>query len=244
MSRRIKVVAHVHSDWSYDASWPLPRLAAAFSRRGYDAVLMSEHDDGFDPDRWSSYIGACAAASTPSTLLVPGIEYGDADNVVHTPVWGDLPFLGSGIGTGEVLTRARSEGGFAVFAHPWRKQAWLRFDEKWLELLSAVEIWNRKYDGWAPRADAVAVARRSGLAPFVSLDFHQRRQFFPLGLAMEIDGAVTREAVHEALHKGRFEPLAFSTSALRFTEGIPGRALSAMETARRSAARLLRTVRR
>jgi hypothetical protein len=241
--RRIKVAAHVHSEWSYDASWTLPRLAAAFGRRGFDALLMSEHDDGFDPQRWHQYEGACAAASTPATLLVPGIEYADSDNAVHIPVWGDVPFLGSDIGTGALLTRARSEGGFAVFAHPWRRRAWERFDESWLQYLSAVEIWNRKYDGWSARPEAVQLARRHGLDPFVALDFHTRRQFFPLALGVDIEGAVTRDSVQQALHAGRFEPLFMSRSALRFTDGRLARGLAALELGRRQAAGLLRNAR-
>lgn len=31
---RIRVAAHVHSDWSYDGQWSLPKIAAAFGRFG------------------------------------------------------------------------------------------------------------------------------------------------------------------------------------------------------------------
>ena len=48
---RIRAAVHVHSEWSYDGSWPLTRIATAFSRRGYRAVLMAEHDRGFDAHR-------------------------------------------------------------------------------------------------------------------------------------------------------------------------------------------------
>lgn len=230
--RRIRVAAHVHSEWSYDASWTLPRLARAFSRRGYDAVLMAEHDQGFDPQRWQEYAGACAAASTGTTLLIPGIEYSDADNAVHIPVWGDVPFLGTGSGTLRLLERCQGAGGFAVFAHPWRRQAWRRFEEDWLQYLSAVEIWNRKYDGWRPRPEAVALAQRAAIQPFVALDFHQRRQFFPLALGLDIDGPVSRAAVQHALEAGRFEPLFLSRHALEFTGGVAAKALAALDGAR------------
>ena len=85
--REVRVAAHVHSCWSYDADWSLPDIARAFRRRRYDVVLMSEHDRGFDDRRWTDYKRACADASTDDILLIPGIEYEDADNVVHTPVW-------------------------------------------------------------------------------------------------------------------------------------------------------------
>jgi hypothetical protein len=237
---RIKVAAHVHSEWSHDASWSLPDLARSFRRRGFEAVLMSEHDDGFDAERWQSYRRACAAASLPGLALIPGIEYGDCDNAVHVPVWGDLPFLGSGLGTGALLRRARAEGGFTVFAHPWRRDAWRRFDEDWLADLSAVEIWNRKYDGWAPRADAVAFAQRHALAPFASLDFHTRRQFFPLAMTIEIDGSPTRESVYDGLAAGRFTPTFLGAKAMAFTHGIASNALAAIEAARRLSAEKIR----
>jgi hypothetical protein len=204
---------------------------------------MSEHDNGFDHQRWLEYQGACAAASTGSLLLVPGIEYGDPDNIVHIPVWGEVPFLGSGNGTFETLRRSSDAGGFAVLAHPWRRRAWDRFDENWLAHLSGVEIWNRKYDGIAPNRDVVTLARRAGIAPIVSLDFHNRRQFFPLSMSLEIEGALTREAVWAALGVGAFTPMAMSMSALKFTSGLPGRAIAALELGRRHTARLLRNAR-
>jgi predicted metal-dependent phosphoesterase TrpH len=92
---QIRVAAHVHSDWSYDGSWNLADLARAFHRRGYSAVLMAEHDRGFDSGRWAAYRAACAEASARGgAILVPGIEYSDSANDVHIPVWGDIPFLG------------------------------------------------------------------------------------------------------------------------------------------------------
>ena len=84
----VRVAAHVHSSWSYDAEWSLEEIARSFRRRRYDVVLMSEHDRGFNQERWIKYQKACAAESTGDILLIPGIEYEDADNVVHTPVWG------------------------------------------------------------------------------------------------------------------------------------------------------------
>ena len=53
--RAVKAVAHVHSEWSDDASWPLSRIAATFSRRGYHVVLMSEHSRGFTAAKWDDY---------------------------------------------------------------------------------------------------------------------------------------------------------------------------------------------
>jgi predicted metal-dependent phosphoesterase TrpH len=242
---RYRAAAHVHSEWSDDAAWSLPDLAAAFGRRGYDAVLLCEHSRGFDASEWDAYLAACADASTDRVLLVPGIEYNDDDNVVHVPVWGDVPFFGRTPDIGELLAKASAEDGVSVLAHPWRKEAWRRYEPAWTAHLTAVEIWNRKYNGIAPDRRAADLARREGLREFVSLDFHTGRQFFPLAMALDVpDGtALDRAAVHRSLRDGRFEALAFSRSALRFLHGPAARAVAVAERARRTAARVVRRLR-
>jgi predicted metal-dependent phosphoesterase TrpH len=243
--RTVRAAAHVHSEWSDDASWSLPELAAAFGRRGYDVVLLCEHSRGFAPSDWDAYAAACAAASTSDLLLVPGIEYNDADNVVHVPVWGDVPFFGQVPDIAELLPKVAAEDGVAVLAHPWRRAAWRRYDPAWAAHLTAVEVWNRKYDGIAPDRRAVALARREGLREFVALDFHTPRQFFPLAMALRLAGdALDRSAVERALHAGAFEPLLFSRSALRYLRGPALAALEWGELARRTAARAVRRLRR
>jgi predicted metal-dependent phosphoesterase TrpH len=239
--RRVRVAAHVHSEWSYDAAWTLPDVARAFRRRGYDAILMAEHDRGFTPERWVAYQSACEAASSADMVLIPGIEYEDADNVVHIPVWGvDAPFLGAGRETLELLHTAASEGAVAVFAHPWRRAAVLRYRPEWAPLLNAVEVWNRKYDGIAPHREATALAQRELLTPFVSLDFHTSRQFFPLAMSMDVDGAADAGSLVDAIRAGRCRPEILGLSALRFTRGLEGITATALEALRRRAAVRLR----
>ena len=241
----VRVAAHVHSSWSYDAEWSLDQIAGAFRRRRYDVVLMSEHDQGFDQDRWTEYQQACKAASTDDILLMPGIEYGDADNVVHTPVWGDgVPFLGAGQPTLELLRLAQAEGAVAVLAHPWRRNAISRYRPEWAPLLSAVEIWNRKYDGFAPHQQASELADRDGLDPFVSLDFHTRRQFFPLAMSMVLEETPSPVSLVDAIRGGRCQPEFLGVSALRFTRGPEGAALRSLEAVRRTVRGPLRQLQR
>jgi predicted metal-dependent phosphoesterase TrpH len=242
--REVRVAAHVHSCWSYDADWSLPDIARAFRRRRYDVVLMSEHDRGFDDRRWTDYKRACADASTDDILLIPGIEYEDADNVVHTPVWGDhVSFLGAARPTLELLRAARSEDAVAVFAHPWRRDAILRYQPEWAPLLSAVEIWNRRYDGIAPSRKMRDFAEREGLAAFASLDFHTSRQFFPLAMSTSLADRPTASAIVEAVRAGTCRPELLGLSALRFTRGLEGVTLQALETVRRRVRGQLRRVR-
>jgi predicted metal-dependent phosphoesterase TrpH len=241
---RLRVAAHVHSSWSYDAEWSLPEIARAFRRRRYDAVLMAEHDRSFDERRWVEYKRACQEASTDGMTLIPGIEYEDGDNVVHTPVWGDsVPFLGAGRPTLELLRAAAAEGAVAVLAHPWRRNAISRYQPEWAPLLTAVEIWNRKYDGIAPNREIAKLAARHDLNSFVALDFHISRQFFPLSLSVDVDEAATPGSLASAICKGRFRAEFLGISALRFTGGIEGATLRALEAARRGARGALRAFR-
>jgi predicted metal-dependent phosphoesterase TrpH len=232
----VRVAPHVHSDWSYDGHWTLEDLARAFARRGYDAVLMAEHDRTFDAGRWAAYRAACAAAGAHGARLVPGIEYSDADNRVHVPVWGVDEFLGAGRPTAELLAAVRERGGVAVLAHPARRQAWRALSDATLALADGIEVWNRKYDGWAPSAEALELARRTGLRPYVGLDFHTARQFFPLALAAPGESG----SVVDALRDGRLEPTALRLPAARVSRG---RGLAAAQSAER-ARRLLRSAAR
>lgn len=241
--RAMRVAAHVHSNWSDDGSWSLPDIARAFSRRGYDAVMLSEHDRGFTEARWQQYRRACHAISRRGLLLIPGIEYQDGDNVVHIPVWGvDVPFLGENRPTLELLRDPAGLRAVRVFAHPLRRDAIARFDATWTPLLTAVEVWNRRYDGIAPARRVVRLAQKEGLTPFASLDFHTRRQFFPLAMSVTVDGPPSIEAVIDALLAGRGRPIALRAPALVFAEGGAGVLAGALENMRRRAARRARAL--
>ncbi len=245
------MAAHVHSEWSDDASWPLSRIAATFGRCGYNVVLMSEHSRGFSAAKWQEYIEACATASGRRVTLVPGIEYGDTDDVVHIPVWGRLPFFGEAPRIGDLLAQVTEADGTAVWAHPWRRDAWQRLEPSWCQHLRGVEVWNRKYDGIAPNPRSLELSRGEGMPALVALDFHTRRQLFPLSLMLGLDGSsagagghgaatgVTVDRVYSALRAGRFSPRALGLPLERLTAGAPARALRALERTRRTVARLV-----
>ncbi len=241
--KRQRLAAHVHSAWSYDGSWTLDQIAAGFARRGYRAVLMAEHSQTFSQARWEEYRQACAEASRPDLLLVPGIEYADADDVLHLPVWGDVPFFGCEPDPDTLLAAVAETEGFAVLAHPMRRDAWRRVDPAWTARLSGVEFWNRKYDGWAPRSEGLALARSSGAKPFVSLDFHTRRQFFPLAMTMPLDGTqLCVEQVHLALRTGLCRPALWRLPADRFAAGGLGMLSRGAERVRKPAAAVARRI--
>ena len=232
MKKRI-AACHVHSEWSYDAAWTLPDLADEFARRGCDLILMTEHDRGWDADRWSRYQSACEAASNEAIQVVPGIEYSDPTNTIHILVWGAEKFFGEGLETKELLDRVKSSDAIAVFAHPERKNAWQKFDPDWCESLHGVEIWNRKTDGWAASSRGIHIWKSHSLVPFVGLDFHRRNQFFPLRMQVDQSDGESVEHVFEALRLGKTTPLFRGSDASGSLQSGPGIVLPAAERVRR-----------
>lgn len=242
--KSLRVAAHVHSSWSYDGEWGLEQLARAFRWLGYDALLMAEHCRTFDQERWERYQTACSVASSPDMLLVPGIEYEDRDNCVHTVVWGaPVPFLGSARPTLEILQAAREHEAATLMAHPRRRGAMSHFKADWPPLLSGIEIWNRKYDGVAPNCDAQALADEHGFVPFVGLDFHNARQCFPLAMSVQTESAPSTSTLVHAIRGGSCRPELLGVFASRFTRGPEGATVRALEEIRGAVRRPARRLR-
>jgi hypothetical protein len=109
-------------------------------------------------------------------------------------------------------------------------------------LLNAIEIWNRKYDGIAPSRQLRQFAVQQSIDPFVSLDFHTKRQFFPLAMSVTLSKEPSVISIVNAIRDGDFRPEFFGMSALRFTRGIEGTALRSLEKFRRVVRRPLRVL--
>jgi len=230
---RIPALSHVHSEWSYDGSWKLDDLVREFSGRGYRVMLTTEHDRGFTQSRWTDYRAACHQASTENLLIVPGIEYSDPENIIHILTWGDVPFLGENLPTKTVLQGVRKAGGVAVLAHPSRRKAWQRFDPAWSEYLTGIEVWNRKTDGWRPSPDAAALLVLAGCQPFVGVDFHDRKQLFPLAMVLDCPMPLSHEVVMDCLRSRHCEPRAFDIALKSGVRQAMQVSLLPLEAARR-----------
>ena len=209
--RAMHVVLHAHSEWSYDAAWPLKRIAQLFGSLGVRAVLMSEHDTGFDPSRFTEYRAACADASTARCTLIPGIEYSCPDNDVHLLTWGLDTFLAEHRPVSETLQRVREAGGVSVLAHPNRRDVWRRYDPTWTELLSGIEVWNRKSNGIRPCRKALDLVHATGLPATIGCDFHRLRNLYPLTnrIAVEPEQPLEPQLV-SSIARGRLSPCAFA----------------------------------
>lgn len=247
MSRLLRLAPHIHTDGSDDSSWSLSRLVATLRRAGFDGALVCDHDRTMDDDAWLRLQSECHRVGDASGfLLVPGIEYQDAEHVVHLPVFGAAPFYGRSPDIGEVIARARSDGAAPVLAHPARRDAWRRVDPSWARDLAAIEVWNRKYDGLRPHTWALAWAREHRVAMTVALDWHGPRQLFPLALRVPDPTAQNNEErthhVVRILNAGGGSATAFGVDVRRYDGGIVGAGSRRAEQARRWAAPKIRRV--
>lgn len=242
--RSFRVAAHVHSVWSYDGRWELSNLANLFRRLRYRAVLMTEHDRGFSAEKLAAYRSACDECSDQNVLLIPGIEYSDETNTFHILTWGPVPFLGENRPTSEILAGVKAHGGIAVLAHPSRKNAGQHVDPRWMREFAAVEVWNRKSDGWAPSMDGERLCRDHDLLPFVGMDFHTSRHLFPLSLRIGNGIPCAADAILEAIRLGGFSAEFMGMPCTSHSQGVRRRVFSQLEQLRQALAQRLGSRRR
>jgi hypothetical protein len=237
---KIRAAVHLHSTWSYDGRWTLKEVATKLARLRFDALLMTEHDRGFSDDRWAEYREACREVSdTVGVTVIPGLEYSDASGVFHVPTWGSQEFLGEELPADELASRLKGAASMTMLAHPARRDACDALDGRWLELVRGIEVWNRRYDGMAPRRRALALCEaHPGFLPVVGLDLHSGRQLSPLVMEIQLDGARTPGTIVTRLAAGHCRPTAFGVPIERFSHGP---ALTMLERADRGWKSLKRT---
>jgi len=243
----LRVVMHAHSNWSYDGHHSLASIARLYGRLGAHVVMMTEHDTGFDPDRFEEYRLECARATTSDCVIVPGIEYSSPDNDIHILTWGMTGFRGEHRAVDLILEDTRVQGGVAVLAHPVRRRAWEKVDRGWFDLLSGIELWNRKSDGISWGYEALELLRQSGLTAYVGHDFHRHRQLWPLHQSFDIPDrpktSVDAESLLvRAITRGESTPCAFGQSldVARPSPGFPIHPF--LESGRRRISRLLKAL--
>jgi hypothetical protein len=230
----LKAACHIHSEWSYDASWPLPELAKFFSKRGYQVLLMTEHDRGFCQTKLDDFKAACSKASTEEILLIPGIEYSDPTNTIHILTWGDIPFYGEDKETLPLLCHVAKHHGISVLAHPSRKSAWEKYDPTWTPFLNGIELWNRKTDGIRPSPQGVRMLSHHKLNSFLGLDFHSLKQTFPLSLELSLSSSnLEKNIILDAIRNGQYTPKALGLPFHTLNRFPINKVLSVSETFRR-----------
>lgn len=239
MNRSLNVVLHAHSLWSYDGQWDLAKISSFFGNRGVDAVMMTEHDTGFDPARYNEYREACEIASTETCTLIPGIEYSSPDNDIHILTWGIDGFLAEHRPVLETLQRVKDLGGAAIFAHPIRRQAFLKFEDAFVPYLDGIEVWNRKSDGIAPCKEAKEIVRRTKLAATVGVDFHYIRHYWPLTHKVEVAGEDLQTELVKAVREQRLQPMLASRGLLNAKGEVNTPVSDTLELVRKSLKRFI-----
>lgn len=216
----LRAACHVHSTWSYDGSWTINELSQLFKGRGYDVVLLTEHDRGWSEEKRLRHRNECRTVSSDGFLVISGIEYSESTNTNHVLTWGDVPFAGENVPTVDLLRHVKIHEGICVFAHPARKNAWKNFLPEWKDLLDGVEVWNRKSDGWAPSESGIEIANEYGLPGYVGLDFHTRKQLCPITLRIDVDGGLTEENVLLAMQQRCVTGIAFTVTSDTFLRPV------------------------
>jgi len=172
----VRGLLHVHSTFSYDARNGLDELAAWGERRGLDAILLTEHVNGFDEAKMDRYVREVDALAGRRCRLVPGLEFA---------VKGGFHILGCNLRRWSPTTDPagvarfiRDHGGIGILAHP------ARYRGRWpaggtLDELHGIEVWNARYDGrFLPSGHVVAQsmavrATRRTLRFFGGQDLHE-----------------------------------------------------------------------
>lgn len=227
----LRLASHIHTTWSDDGSWDLPRIRRWLKLQRYEGALVCDHDRTMTQSRWDALVDECRRLSDDRFVLIPGVEYQDADHVVHVPVYGAMRFQGRSPDISTLLDSVAADGAAAVIAHPARREAWRRFDPAWTSRLAGIEVWSRKYDGVEPNHWALDTAAIHGLPAYVALDFHGPRQFYPL--SMVVDCPPDERAIVGALARREVRARSLGVDLSRFSDGRLAGATARLEDMRR-----------
>jgi hypothetical protein len=146
-------IYHIHSDFSYDGTNSLEEISQWAGDHGLVFVLLTEHDLGFDQEKFRKYRAECTKNSG-KVLLVPGIEYEVIHDgaVIHVGAIGVSRLLDESLakqGLESLVGAIHQYGGLAVLHHPNNIRKVLT--KKLVDLFDFIEVWNTKFDcGFGP----------------------------------------------------------------------------------------------
>jgi hypothetical protein len=194
----MRVLLHAHTRWSYDGFLTPAELGAKAARRGFGAVLVSDHVDTLDADRYARLVEECRAVR--DVMMLAGLER--SFDGYHVCAFG-LPEWVDGTDVSEWADAVRAAGGLVSCAHPIRYRH--RVPPSILDAADLVEVWNahRRYNGAMapdPRSWTLLTPRHVAIA---SQDVHRARDMNSVGVV--IADVHAPEAVVEAIRAGRLE---------------------------------------
>jgi PHP domain len=173
----VRVLVHAHTHWSYDGVLSPDRLGRIAARRGFGAILVADHAETLNAERYGELVAACRAVS--GIHVIPGMERSfDGYHVCALGLaeWVDADDLATW------ADRVRAAGGLVSCAHPIRYR--YRIPPWVLDAVDLVEVWNahRRYNGSvAPDPGSWRLLRPQHV-PIASQDVHRARDFNSVGL--------------------------------------------------------------
>jgi hypothetical protein len=175
----MKLMIHAHTTYSADGELPPGELARLARKRGFDAVLVSDHFESLREDSFSRLVTDCREIT--ECLMVPGYER--SFRGFHILALGiDRWFRDTNIQAW--CDNVRRAGGITAVAHPSRYNHNIPADI--LAAVDAVEVWNSKffYDGeLGPNPRAYALLGRVRY-PLCSQDLHGVRHLSTVGVTL------------------------------------------------------------
>jgi hypothetical protein len=194
----MKLMIHAHTTFSGDGELKPAQLGRLARKRGFDAVLVSDHFESLREQTFSQLVAECRQVR--DCLMVPGYER--SFRGYHVLALGvDQWFADREIQ--KWAEKVRSAGGITAIAHPSRYNHVIPTDI--LESCDAVEVWNSKffYDGELgpnPRAYRLLGSRRY---PLCSQDLHGKRHASPVGVRLSKQ-CTTGEEIIGCLKTGEY----------------------------------------
>lgn len=192
----MKLLVHAHTTYSHDGRLSPPELAALAKRKGFDAVLISDHYEDLDEDSYDQLVRDCEGIKT--CMLVPGYEKDWSG--FHLCAFGVDRWIGDEE-IGRWSAKVREAGGIICLAHPGRYRH--QVPENILSVCDAVEIWNSKrpYDSFlGPHPDVYHLL--GDRLALVGQDLHRVRDATTLGIITS--GGETKSEILEAIRNRRY----------------------------------------
>lgn len=203
---KYKGIFHIHSTYSHDGNIALEKIRDLAKSRGFDFMVITEHNDNLDSKRTKAIEQSCQELSSDDFVIIPGIEVrckGD----IHLLSIGRIAEYEKDASLSENINRSHELGNLAIIAHPA-----LDFLKQYPEIMRTIdgfEVWNNKEDSrWVPNMKAIRQFRgirdinRSCFA-YAGLDLHEVYQFASPWLIINAT-SLSYAHIIEALKNGGF----------------------------------------
>jgi len=208
----MKVMIHAHTTFSADGELTPSSLGHLARKRGFDAVLVSDHFESLKPQQFAALVADCRRVT--DCLMVPGYERsfrGYHILALGIDQWFDDQQISSW------ADNVRNAGGIVAAAHPSRYGHNIPHDI--LNSCDAVEVWNSKfaYDGkFAPNPRAYLLLGDNRY-PLCSQDLHGVRHASAVGIQIH-KTCSTGPEILDCIRRGEYK---MTNGVLSFNRHLP-----------------------